>query len=86
MQAVETISYYDLSEQAQKKIDRYPENPMQSFVFYAKRHGKGYSIHAVQDRQLDHLEAMGGMDSGWRRVIFALDEEDASSQEPMAEE
>jgi hypothetical protein len=75
----ETICYADLSERAQRGIDRYP--PEQAFTFFARRHGMGYSIHAVQERQLDLLEAQGGMGPGWMRVVFDCDAQEVDTED-----
>lgn len=61
---METINFEDLPEQAQDKIDEYPEE--QSFSFY----WNGSEIRAVPGNLEGLVEAQGGMDEEWQLVVW----------------
>ena len=67
-----TISYYDLTENAQKTIDRWSNDSIAE-TWFAKPHGRGFRVIAIQDDQIDLARAQG-MD-GWRQVEFSQEEE-----------
>ena len=66
----DTICFVNLTEPTKEEILKWPDE----FIFFVKRHGRGYTISPVEKQLEDLLYAQGGMGSGWKRVIFPSEE------------
>lgn len=67
------IRYSDLTENAQRVIDRQANDSIAE-TWFAKPHGRGYRVIAIEDHLIALTRAQGDMD-GWLEVVFSSEEE-----------
>ena len=71
----DTINYQDLTDSAQAAIER-QANDSRSETWFARPHGRGYSVVAIEDQLVGLAHAQGSL-RGWLRVLMLTEQKES---------